>query len=477
MKMRSNDILFWLCALALGISGCDKLENELTTGAEITLSSQEEVDRFTAKRNILKLTISGESITDLSALPVQKVKNLIIENTGIENLNMPALNAITVMMHIKGNPRLLSLDGVENLQFVNGSLIIEDNDALEDISGLLGLKVFAGNLTITGNDQLGKNEVCLTDGLGFCAIKSLVESGVFTGTVTLASNHPEAPTSLQAIGQVAGDDVISYTLRSKADIEAFKPLSDTVLNLTITGTEINSSLLNILSSKIKWIKGTILIENTNIVDTEGFFDRVHCDGSIILRDNPQLFNPQGFKGYKHIKGDLIIENCPSLAYWWSAAGDVGFSGIERIDGSLIVNPAIGLESGGASFVSLSYVGGDFILVGSPDAGGIWNLDTWYVVGGGIKHIGGNLVFSNHHTVNGLSGFQALEYLGGDVSILDNGAGNNQEIPLMNTSDQVGFCIIKTLIEKGVLKKENPTIQLRVKPGAPLIDINTLAACQ
>jgi len=61
--------------------------------------------------------------------------------------------------------------------------------------------------------------------------------------------------------------------------------------------------------------------------------------------------------------------------------------------------------------------------------------------------------------------------------LDNGAGNNQEIPLMNTDNQIGFCIVKTLIDKGVLKKKNPTVQLRVKPGAPLIDLNTLAACQ
>lgn len=468
-------MLVWLCLIT--ITACSKLENELTTGSKITLTSQGEIDRFKADGDILELTIRGESITDISALNVQKVKNLVIENTGIEQLNLPALNAITVMMHIKGNQRLSSLDGLDNLRFINGSLIIEDNDALEDISGLLGLKVFTGSLTITGNDQLGKNEVCLTDQLGFCTIKHLVESGVFSGTITLASNHPEAPTSLQTIGQISGDDVISYTLQSKADIEDFKPLSDTVLNLTITGTEINSSLLNSLSSKITWIKGTMLIENTRIVETEGFFDKVHCDGSIILRDNPALLNPQGFRNYRHIKGDLIIENCPNLAFWWSAAGDVGFSGIEQIDGSLIVNPAIGVESGGASFLKLTHVGGDFVLVGSPEAGNIWNLNTWYDIGGGIKYIGGDLIFKDHFTVNGLGGLQGLEHIGGDIYILDNGAGNNQEIPLMNADNQIGFCIIKTLIDKGVLKKENPTIQLRVKPGAALIDLNTLAACQ
>lgn len=475
MKRKCKYLLVWLCLVA--ITACSKLENELTTGSKITLTSQEEVNSFKADGDILQLTITGESITDVSTLNVQKVKNLVIENTGIEQLRLPALNAITVMMHIKGNQRLLSLDGLDHLRFINGSLIIEDNDALEDISGILGLKVFTGSLTITGNDQLGKNEACVSDELGFCVVKTLVESGIFSGTITLASNHPEAPTSLQMIGQIPGNDVISYTLRSKADIENFNPLSDTVLNLTVTGTEINSSLLYSLSSKIKWIKGTVLIENTRIVDTEGFFDKVHCDGSIVLRDNPELFNPQGFKGYRHIKGDLIIENCPNMAFWWSAAGDVGFSGIEQIDGSLIVNPAIGVESGGASFLKLTHVGGDFVLVGSPDAGNIWNLDTWYVIGGGIKYIGGDLIFKNHFTVNGLSGFQGLEHIGGDVYILDNGAGNNQEIPLMNTDNQIGFCIVRTLIDNGVLKKENPTVQLRVKPGAPLLDLNTLAACQ
>lgn len=475
MKRICNYLLAGLCVLVT--MACSKLENELTTGSTITLTSQDEVDRFAATEDILRLTISGESITDLAGLNVQKVKNLVIENTRIEHLHLPTLNAITVMMHIKGNPRLLSLDGLENLRFINGSLIIEDNDALTDISGLLGLKVFTGSLTITGNGQFGKNEACVTEGLGFCTVKTLVESGIFSGGVTLASNHSEAPTSLQTIGQTLGDDIISYTLQSKADIENFRPLSDTVLNLTITGAEINSSLLRTLSSKIKWIKGTVLIENTRIVDTEGFFDQVHCDGSIILRNNLELFNPQGFRSYRHIKGDLIIENCPNLAFWWSAAGDVGFSGIERIDGSLIVNPAIGVESGGASFVKLAHVGGDFVLKGSPQAGNIWNLDTWYSVGGGIKYIGGNLVFSDHFTVNGLSGLQGLEHIGGDVSILDNGVGNNHEIPLMNTDNQIGFCIVKTLMEKGVLKKENPTIQLRTKPGTAFIDLNTLAACQ
>src|SRR5690606_32593043 len=113
------------------------------------LTSQAEVDRFRSTDDILTLTITGESITDLSGLDVQKAKNLVIENTGITNLSIPTLNAITVSMRVVGNPELVAIDGLNNLHFVNGSLTIEDNDVLVDISGLSGLKVFSGNLSIT----------------------------------------------------------------------------------------------------------------------------------------------------------------------------------------------------------------------------------------------------------------------------------------------------------------------------------------
>jgi len=253
------------------------------------------------------------------------------------------------------------------------------------------------------------------------------------------------------------------------------PLVDTVTNLIIKGIDITDYELNVLSSKIVCVRDTIILENTNVTTSDDFFDKVKCNGSIILRNNPNLSNPNGFKNYKRIYGDLIIENCPNLYYWPSSDGTAGFSGIERIDGSFVINPATKMSDGGGGFAQLSYVGGDFILIGDRTAGEIWNLATWYVWGGGIKHIGGDLIFKNHYKVNGLDGFQAVEYIGGDIYIMDNG-GPDGYIPIQTQVNQIGFCLVKIWINNGVIKKQNPIIQLRQSANSPFIDISTLEPC-
>lgn len=107
---------------------------------------------------------------------------------------------------------------------------------------------------------------------------------------------------------------------------------------------------------------------------------------------------------------------------------------------------------------------------------MWNMDTWYQTGGGIRHIGGDLIYKNHYKVNGLGGFENVEYIGGDVYILDNG-GPDGFVPILSVgASQIGFCIVKKWINNGVLKKTDPVIQLRVKQGDALLDIATLPVC-
>lgn len=456
---------------------CSEKEDELTAGDDYTLSSQAEVDAFKVSSDIRNLTILGESVTDLSNLTFQKVRNFTIENTSIVNLSLLNLDAITSTLTIKRNEKLARIDGLENLKFVNGRIAIEDNVSLVDISGLLGLKLFTGELSITGNKLLGENETCIDDHIGFCVIKQLVESGIFNGNVVLANNHPEAPTTVQMIGQIPGSDIISYTILSKEAAQNFSPLSDTIMDIRIAGTEIGDAELRAIGEKVVWVKGTVTLENSSVTNTEGaFFDQAYCDGSIVLKNNQQLVNGQGFKHYTKINGDLIIENCPNLTYWNSGGGGgVSFSSIERVEGDFRINPATKLDAGAGGLSKLSYVGGDFEITGDPTAGEIWNMDTWYVWGGGIKHIGGDLIYKNHYKVNGLSGFQGLEYIGGDVYILDNG-GPDGVIPLVSTSGQIGFCLIRELYDRGVMKKEDAAIMLRAKSTDPYIDIDDLAPC-
>jgi hypothetical protein len=277
-------------------------------------------------------------------------------------------------------------------------------------------------------------------------------------------------------GTAPASGIHSYTLSSKSDVENFGSLSDTIQNLSISGIDVTDDAIFKLKSRIKVIRGTLTIDGTSITTTENFFEYISCKGSIVLKNNLLLMNPNGFKNYTKISGDLIIDNCPDLYYWGSPAGQAGFSKIARIDGSLKLSPVPRMDAGGNGFAALTYVGGNFEINGDPTKGQIWNLDTWYQQGGGIKHIGGNLTYKNHAKVNGLGGFQNLEYLGGDVFILDNGGASTGYIPLQSLPNMVGFCLIRKFRDNGVMKKLNPIIQLRAAPGAPLIDVNTLVPC-
>src|SRR3546814_1179507 len=81
-----------ICALVTGIQTCALPSS---AGSSYVLTSQSEVESFRGGEKIHSLTIQGEGITDLSGLALQKATELIIENTGIENLELPQLNAIT----------------------------------------------------------------------------------------------------------------------------------------------------------------------------------------------------------------------------------------------------------------------------------------------------------------------------------------------------------------------------------------------
>ena len=266
----------------------------------------------------------------------------------------------------------------------------------------------------------------------------------------------------------------NYVLDGIAQVNAFSPSSTIIGNLTIRGSDVTDHAVSFIKTKISEIRGTLTIENTALVSTENFIESVACKGSIILRNNPEMFNSNGFKGYTRINGDLVIENCPKMAYWTYGSS---FSNITRIEGNLRIDPATEISDGGMGLGSLYFVGGDFEINGDRinNKGYIWNLDSWYQLGGGIAHIGGDLIYKNHYRVNGLSGFQNLDYIGGDIHILDNG-GPDGTIPLNSAPGQLGFCFIKTLLNNGVLKKTNPIIELRAAPGNPLINVNTLTAC-
>ncbi|HKK61865.1 MAG TPA: hypothetical protein VJ951_04860 [Bacteroidales bacterium] len=457
----------------------DQVENPNLEGNDYELTSQQEVDGFSKTENIRTLTVSGEDITDLSNLSVISLKNLIVKNTGIVNLSIPALQSVTVSLQISGNSELKTLNGLNNLKFFGGNMLITDNDELTDISGILGLRTFYGTLTISGNPLLGENVVPLPDEeFGFGPIKRLIEEGVISGSgnVSLQNNHPDAVGDASLIGIPVGETIIDYNLTSKSDVLNFSNFDDEgkVKNLTIKGSDIDDATLNSLIGKISEVQGTFTLENTSCVVTwlpenGGFFGAIEFGGSIIIRNNQQFNNINSFMVLKGtIHGDLILEDNPQLDFGWDGAppNGSGFQNITEIEGSLIVRDCPLFMSLG--FKSLERVGEDFIIEKGEDGFRVlWNFADLI-----ITHIGGDIIIRNNPMLNSLLGLNNLTYVGAEEIIIENNGALEVGI---SDGDKPGLCWVRDAYDSGVIVNENVEVTLEDPDGNP-VDFETLGGC-
>jgi hypothetical protein len=426
------------------------------------------VNSITVSGAVRTLTISGENITDISKLQVNSAINLIIENTGLEKIELPKLYSIKLQFTVKNNEKLVEISNLESFKFMSGTVLIDNNPKLENISGFMNLKIFNGLLKITNNESLGEDIPNAGDyTYGFFPIKYLMERSVLSGSVTLVNNHPGAATSPELIGQMGMGSILDYTITSQADADVFAPSSDTVNNLTFKGLDVTNNVILTMATKFKEVRGITTIENTNVTSTEGFFDVVKVNGGVVLRNNQSgggLFNANGFRAYTEIGGDLIIDNCPGIEHWGT---DNTFTQIKKIAGSLVVRDG---KMAYNAFGSLETVGGDFEVVNCNV------VDFWNMSGGKLRTIGGNFIYTHNKKVNGLAGLQDITHVGGNVTITHNGTNNDAigEIPEYSISGRPGWCVIKAWMEEGVVSP-TATVTVALSTGTP-VDLNNISSC-
>lgn len=448
--------------------------NPNLSGTDITLSTQAEVNAFKNSADIRTLTITGTDITDLSALPVQNVKNLIIDNTGIVNLNIPSLRSATVSIQLLNNANLAAIDGLKNLSFFGGNFLIENNDKLFNIAGILGIKTFFGTLTIKGNAILGENIYPMpSDQFGFYPIKTMINNGIISGAkaVILADNHPLAVNDATLIGVPTGNPVLDYILRSKSDCLNFKNWnSDGIVNnITISGGDVDAEALMSLRPKIKKIMGTFKLMNAPIGNFDGtIFNDMKIYGGLHVENLPNIDNINSFNSIRgELTGDVIIIDMPNIDFSWDEpwpAGS-GFQKITKIGGDLIIRNCNKFETGG--FKNLTYVGGDFVFENLNRAGHFGPMDK-------ITYIGGNISIKNFASIISLWGLHNVQYIGGSmITITD-----TPKIPTVKNGPDLwnlpGFCLIKDAWNAGVIKNPNCVITLS---NTQPVDFATLSGCQ
>ena len=272
----------------------------------------------------------------------------------------------------------------------------------------------------------------------------------------------------------------SYTLNGLSELKEFTAgsVEETVENLTLIEPEgsemIPESEILKLTDRVKKITGTLTMEGlSQLTTTTGLIDVIDCsEAGFVFRDCPVLSNMDAFADedkFSVIHGDFIIENCPQVMTGAATAHlDKSFSKIREVQGDLkLTNITTAMNKPQKIFPYLEKVEGDFVIDGCTRLYYFTNGDNTENMP--LTYIGGDLVLTNNRSLQRLNGFGSLKHLGGNVSILDNGA-----IPEEPSDDNViGFCKIKYYEMAGILNEE-ATVQLG--RSTSLIDFNSLSPC-
>lgn len=268
----------------------------------IFLSSQELIDNFPCE------FVSGSIVIDEEASEI------------IENLSgLQGLKGILGSLIIRNTKQLATLDGLENLLYVDGALSISENMLLNDISALNNLdgsRINQGpnsndtSLQITNNPQLS---LCNID--AFCIHFTQVES-----VVKIESN---------ATGCNAKDDIMlqcSYRkecpeliFRNQTEINQFPikyPACETVYTSLTIFEEGNSMGGNYITDlrplgQIKDIKGALKISyNNQLQSLAGLDSIIHVRDFLRINRNNNLTDIQALN--KLNNNSLVEEASPRL---------------------------------------------------------------------------------------------------------------------------------------------------------------------
>jgi len=319
-----------------------------------------------------------------------------------------------------GNSSIWNLsdyDSEHPLEYIGGNIIIENNSALWNINGLENLKHIGGNVTIRNNNSKFPKVNGWVDGSqcrGYCTVKEWMANGVLSADATVVLGTTDTPIDVNSLSPCTSSSKASYVLRSNAEVAAFLNAGisgETVINLTVSGSDITGNQVNNLRGRVSHIEGTLTIENISSEDGNiktSYLADMDLQGGIIIRNTECTIEPGGNSFPTHVKGDFVLQNLPNLLIndgWGSGS----WGKIEQVDGDLVFDGCCSAIWRGNFFTSLQSVGGNFE---------IGNLPKSYLTAPALTHIGGDLVF---HDIDqgewmtwGEDGFFALESVGGKI---------------------------------------------------------------
>jgi len=321
---------------------CCLLAAQCPTG-DVTFSTQGQVDSFPinypgCSEMDSSLFLTGSAILRLDSLyALKKIGGrLEISKTGLTNLaGLNQLDSVKSAMTIANNPSLLSLAGLENLQFVGrfgesfgidnyaeSGLTISNNLELNDLQGLQNLKMIEGCLNIFSNPSLVSiADLSSLSSIGKCEYFGGV--GSTYGSIHISSNSSLFTlTGLNGIYSVEADVSISdnSSLKSLTGLDNIQQIGG---GLFINSNDSLTALGGL--EKLDSLGGCLVIEYNNSLATLDAIERLKWIGvwfsghpaslkKLNIIGNPQLSSLSGLDSIEiPLGGRIWIFDCPLLA--------------------------------------------------------------------------------------------------------------------------------------------------------------------
>lgn len=404
---------------------------------------------------------------------------------------------------------LTTLKGLECLTRVDGSLVVSNNEGLEDLKGLRNVSHVGGDFHILNNDALAGfggrfNLAHVGQSLKIIGNLTLVDMGVLGQAADIGEDlviqYNESLKNLDAaqiIVSVANSIIIdnNSALVSLSGLSRFFDNQKTVngsltisRNNQLTGLNglesletIGASLTiryNMLLPDIQHLSNLASIgENLNVSNNQKLSDlhglnQLHTVKSIIVRDNGSLQNLFGASSLETLSGDITIQNNSSLRTMDNYASLTAIGGNIYINGNGVLSSLVGL--GG-----IASIGGHLSIQANPELYSLDGLNGLRMVGGAIEitennslghidaltnltQVSRNLEISLNQSLSNIDGIQNVSTIGGAL--------------IINGNDRVTEIVLNNLLSLGdaVAIKDNPrltTINIAAVNHIGEIDIN------
>ncbi|WP_282086183.1 T9SS type A sorting domain-containing protein [Aquimarina algiphila] len=337
------------------------------------------------------------NLNDLSNLTSLANRLVLYNNKNLENISgiSNAIGKNIIQLEIGGNPNLVSLSGVENLEVISSFVSIFNNQKLKDLDALSNLSKIIKNLEIRDNPRLENA----------CGIVQLLEDQNAVEGNILISNNTNTTNSIQNITDncnISNGDVI---LRNQSDINSFnyyKINGDLIIEESSPNAITN---LNALLGLYQ-ITGNLSIKsNAQINNLDGLTNLIRLDGDFILHDNSELSNVGNFSELIKIGGKLSVTNNPYLTRLQGLSALQSIGGDLDLSGNLKLSNLYGLSN-------LTKINGDIFIDNNQGLLGIDGLT-------GITHVRNNLTITNNSILYTLDGLSNISEINGDLIFKNN----------------------------------------------------------